>query len=179
MNINMDKAEKAYRLRQEGYTYQQIAEELGIGLSTVHKYVRRVEAQRKDQQSSSEGGIENYIDRQEKLKTASVDDVVNVINESVTEVPEETDTKHRAKAEAEGDEGEKSVRRIHPAVLIAILTIIAFVAGIFYFFHRKAKTNRAQDDKKGRKGESRDKGTGRGEGSKVKVNPYNVYFKVR
>lgn len=139
MNINMDKAEKAYRLRQEGYTYQQIAEELGIGLSTVHKYVRRVEAQRKDQQSSSEGGIENYIDRQEKLKTASVDDVVNVINESVTEVPEETDTKHRAKAEAEGDEGEKSVRRIHPAVLIAILTIIAFVAGIFTFFTEKLR----------------------------------------
>jgi len=158
----MDVREQAWELKQQGFSYAEIAEKLGIGKSTAHKYVREWEkirerepAEPSETEEESEPDfreydvernaipdeIKDYVESGEsKLKVVGVREVVKEINTKITKI-EEPKTKAKAVDGEEKVESirEKAVRTVtgNKIGLFLILISAAVILGVLYYFLRK------------------------------------------
>jgi|Deesub1362A_J573_1020465.scaffolds.fasta_scaffold00330_64 predicted DNA-binding protein YlxM (UPF0122 family) len=171
----MDVREQAWELKQQGFSYAEIAEKLGIGKSTAHKYVKQWEEIKKREPSepsepeeSEERGsfgeydiernaipdeIKDYVESGEtKLKVVGVQEVVKEINTKITKI-EEPKVKAKAVEEESKPQSikEKAVSTITGnkiGLLLIIISIAVILGVLYYFFRRQPAPEEVQEEAK-------------------------------
>ena len=139
----MDLREKAYRLKQEGYSYAAIARKLGISKSTAYKYAMSHPEQ--------EANSDLFEDETTSLEVKNVESVIEEINSRIISV-EEVKEINRAiereeKVEPKEKPHEKVIRKAggkFNILLIAVAAIFVVIAVYYVFFK---KDNGAEEKK--------------------------------
>ena len=141
--------QQAWELKQQGLSYAEIAQRLGIGKSTAYKYVKQwekrmtenkeepVEEVEEHTEEYSGEDIANYVEPETtRLEVASVDRVVEEINKKIT-VLEEPRTK--VKKVEEENESEKPTSKIKEFVsgnklllFIAIVAVVGIIIAAYF-----------------------------------------------
>jgi len=165
----MDIRQQAWELRQQGYSYAEIAKKLGIGKSTVYKYVKQWEAELKREPDNDKIGtthdtkngeydvdrnsipseLQNYVESGEpKLKVVGVDEVVSEINKKIT-IVDEPSTKIKRINEEKPNITNTVKHGLNSNVVFIVVTIIAVIGiavAVYFWFFRK--TDEPKIDKK-------------------------------
>ncbi len=164
----MNVREQAYKLKAEGKTYGEIAQILGISKSTAHKYVKQYERELKNREFENERTSTNvherprtndaneqneqmskYIDdNTEKLRVANIDDVVEIINENIVEVPENI-PENKEKKDKQKNISLPNVNISNKYILgLAVILVLAVIGGLYYYFrHRSKEPDTEPEDK--------------------------------
>jgi len=195
----MNVREQAYKLKAEGKTYGEIAQILGISKSTAHKYVKQYERELKNKEFENERTSTNvhehiherprtndaneqnkqmskYIDdNTEKLRVANIDDVVEIINENIVEVPENI-PENKEKKDKQKNISLPNVNISNKYILaLAVILVLAVIGGLYYYFrHRSKESDTEPKDKAKPKAKTR---SGKEEELDIKRPPH--YYSYR
>jgi len=118
-----DLREKAYELKQKGYSFADIARELGISKSTAYKYVQSA-------------NLKNYVEGEENsLEVVPVKRVIEELNKKITRV----ETEEKIDEGNDEDLEEERPKRKIPFILIivAISAVVAVAVAAFFIFRSK------------------------------------------
>lgn len=140
----MDIKEKAWQLRQQGYSYAAIAEELGIAKSTAYKYISEYEKTAETEPESEEETEEKSYDvssfveeTNTDLEVVSVDKVVEEINSKI--IPVEPEIKVKKIEEEKKETVTSKVNLSGNTVLLALAAVVVtgVLIGIYVVYFRK------------------------------------------
>ena len=144
----MDVQEQAWRLRQEGKSFGEIARELGISKSTAHKYVRDYnkvkETSTKIGKETSDNtdntaSLSDFLENpSQQIQIVSVDKVIDEINQKITTV-EEPQVNVKKKEE---ERLTTAKNFLSPNKYMLLLTIVAagVILGVIYLYLRGRRT---------------------------------------
>ncbi len=195
----MNVREQAYKLKAEGKTYGEIAQILNISKSTAHKYVKQYERELKNREFENKRTSTNvhehvherprtndaneqneqmnkYIDNNtEKLRVANIDDVVEIINENIVEVPENI-PENKEKKDKQKNISLPNVNVSNKYILaLVVVLILALIGGLYYYFrHRSKKPDTEPEDKAKPKAKTR---SGKEEELEIKRPPHYYSYK--
>ena len=136
----MNPQEIAWKLRQEGKSYGDIAEELKVSKSTAYKYVRDYQKNEEKEHETADkenNSISTYLESpSQQIEVVDVNRVVEEINRKITVVEEPVDET------IEKNKKEKIQKKISPNKYTLALLIISagIILGVVYYLFRQKKT---------------------------------------
>jgi|GEM_PF-3810866 len=168
--------QKAVELRNEGYSYQEIADELGLSKATVYRYVKKAQKnsepetinESNDEPVKSDGkvagetdsGASNTVDvtnintllenKQTSLKVQPINKVIDKVNNTITVVEEEVEKETEKKETSKVGKITKTLK--NKWMLFVLIASFIVILAVLYMFFRNKEPEQYSEPKTSNKG---------------------------
>lgn len=139
-------AKRAWELRTQGYSYGQIAKELGISKSTAYQYVQKFQEApltEEEKKELAKEDIREYVENESELKVSHVDRVIEEINKNIVPVEEVAPKK---KKDSFVDELKTKVKE-NKFWLLGLVGVVVALVVFFFLVRSRSSTDSTTNSK--------------------------------